>query len=47
VVELDLLDAGLSTQWEEMAVPTIEWEGVRRSYWNVDIYRLPICKFIG
>ncbi|KAF4550820.1 Arginine N-methyltransferase-like protein 1 [Elsinoe fawcettii] len=47
VVELDLMDAGLETEWEEIPVPTIEWEGVRRSYWNVDIYRLPVCKFVG
>ncbi|PSK44003.1 Protein arginine N-methyltransferase 2 [Elsinoe australis] len=47
VVELDLMDAGLETEWEEIPVPTIVWEGVRRSYWNVDIYRLPVCKFVG
>ena len=45
VVEIDLKDAGYSTKWEELKVPKIEWSGVRRPYWNVDIYRLPTCKF--
>ena len=45
VVEIDLLEAGLQTEWEEIEVPSIDWEGVRRSYWNVDVYRLPTCQF--
>ena len=47
VVEIDLKDAGYSSEWEELKVPKIEWSGVRRPYWNVDIYRLPTCKFAG
>lgn len=23
------------------------WQGVKRRYWNVDSYRLPVCRFIG
>ena len=45
VVELDLLDAGLQTKWEDMSVPKVEWKGVRRPYWNVNVYRLPVCKY--
>ena len=45
VVEIDLLEAGLKTEWEEIKVPEIDWKGVRRSYWNVDHYRLPTCYF--
>lgn len=64
VVEADLIDAGLSVEWEEIpvdrthwdaqdadgdAVPTQKhvWDGVRRRYFDIDIYRLPICEFIG
>ena len=45
VVEIDLREAGFKTEWEELKVPTVDWEGVRRSYWTVDIYRLPTCTF--
>jgi len=24
-----------------------EWGGVRRRYWTLDKYRLPICTFMG
>jgi protein arginine N-methyltransferase 2 len=48
VVEMDLFEAGFDVQWEEIAVPKLEgeWEGVRRAYWVVDDYRLPLCKFM-
>ena len=35
----------MKTDWEEIAVPEIDWKGVRRSYWNVGSYRLPTCQF--
>ncbi|KAI9767474.1 MAG: Arginine N-methyltransferase 2 [Geoglossum simile] len=50
VVELDLFEAGFDTEWEEISVPDLnesgEWEGVRRRYWVLDRYRLPICRFL-
>lgn len=46
VVEIDLKDAGYNTKWEELSVPSIEWTGVRRPYWNVDVYRLPTCTWL-
>lgn len=48
VAEMDLFEAGFDVQWEEIAVPKLdgEWEGVRRAYWVVDDYRLPLCKFM-
>ncbi|EKV11409.1 Arginine N-methyltransferase 2 [Penicillium digitatum PHI26] len=48
VAEMDLFEAGFDVQWEEIAVPKLdgEWEGVRRAYWVVDHYRLPLCKFM-
>ncbi|GAM83272.1 hypothetical protein ANO11243_012580 [Dothideomycetidae sp. 11243] len=51
VVEMDLFEAGLDTQWRDVAVADLdsegEWEGVRRKYWALDTYRLPTCTFIG
>ncbi|RVX72432.1 hypothetical protein B0A52_03620 [Exophiala mesophila] len=48
VVEYDLFEAGFDVEWESVALPKLdkEWEGVRRKYWNVDEYRLPVCRFM-
>ncbi|QIW98875.1 hypothetical protein AMS68_004393 [Peltaster fructicola] len=52
IVEMDLYEAGLDTEWLDIQVPNLEandeWKGVRHKYWdNVNPYRLPTCKFIG
>ncbi|KAH8814905.1 S-adenosyl-L-methionine-dependent methyltransferase [Xylogone sp. PMI_703] len=53
VVELDLFDAGLDIEWHDVEVQGLgeesegEWKGVRRRYWTLDKYRLPICTFMG
>lgn len=51
VSELDLFEAGLDTEWEVLNVPDLDgegqWKGVRRKYWDVDVYRLPTCSFIA
>lgn len=48
---MDLFEAGLDTDWEDIAIPDLEekgeWEGVRRRYWALDKYRMPTCKFVG
>ncbi|KAK5361355.1 Arginine N-methyltransferase 2 [Exophiala xenobiotica] len=48
VVELDLFEAGFDVEWKDVELPKLdrEWEGVRRKYWNIDHYRLPVCKFM-
>ncbi|KIW45202.1 uncharacterized protein PV06_03604 [Exophiala oligosperma] len=48
VVEMDLFEAGFEVDWEDVELPKFdqEWEGVRRKYWNIDHYRLPVCKFM-
>ncbi|KAL4959078.1 protein-arginine N5-methyltransferase [Aspergillus stella-maris] len=48
VVEMDLFEGGFDVAWEEIDVPKLEgeWEGVRRPYWNIEKYRLPLCKFM-
>ncbi|CCX10925.1 Similar to Arginine N-methyltransferase 2; acc. no. Q4X1R1 [Pyronema omphalodes CBS 100304] len=50
VVEIDLLEAGLETEWMDVDIELKEeeWNGVRRRYWDVgSVYRLPVCTFIG
>ena len=55
VVELDTCDAGMDVQWVDVEVPIMEglqkegegeWKDVRRRYWTLDTYRLPICTFM-
>ncbi|KAJ5888654.1 Protein arginine N-methyltransferase 2 [Penicillium taxi] len=48
VAEMDLFEAGFDVDWEDIPVPKLEgeWEGVRRAYWVVDNYRLPLCRFM-
>ena len=53
VVELDLCDAGMDVDWTVIEVGTLgeegegEWKGVRRRYWTLDRYKMPICTFLG
>jgi protein arginine N-methyltransferase 2 len=56
VVELDLCEAGMDVDFTDVEVEELagsqeegkgEWEGVRRRYFAVDRYRLPICTFMG
>ncbi|KAF2790629.1 arginine N-methyltransferase 2 [Melanomma pulvis-pyrius CBS 109.77] len=51
VAEMDLYEAGFDTEWEDIEVPkglhgSDQWEGTRRPYWTIDVYRLPINTFI-
>ncbi|KIW73462.1 hypothetical protein PV04_01578 [Phialophora macrospora] len=48
VVEFDLFEAGFDVTWTDVPLPDLdqEWEGIRRKYWKVDKYRLPVCKFL-
>ena len=48
VVEMDLFEAGFDVEWEDVHVPELEgqWHGVRRPYWAVENYRLPLCKYM-
>lgn len=50
VSEIDLEEAGFETQWEDVRVPeglhgSEKWEGTRRPYWSIDVYRLPVNTF--
>ena len=50
IVEMDLFEAGFDTEWETIEIPPMgdeEWNGVRRKYWALKQYRLPICTFTG
>ncbi|KAF8451878.1 S-adenosyl-L-methionine-dependent methyltransferase [Terfezia claveryi] len=51
IAEIDLFEAGLEAKWEVVRVgdleKEVEWEGVRRKYWCLDEYWLPVCTFLG
>ena len=51
VVEMDLLEAGYDVEWTSIPIgnpdESEEWQGVRRRYWALDEYRLPVCTFVG
>ncbi|KAF3935414.1 hypothetical protein ABW20_dc0104164 [Dactylellina cionopaga] len=53
VAEFDMLEAGLETEWHEVVVDSKkmegegEWRGVRRKYWDLEKYWLPVSKFMG
>jgi len=51
VVEMDLFEAGFDVEWTELPTEEAEregeWDGVRRRYWALDWYRLPLCKFVA
>ncbi|KAI1128927.1 arginine N-methyltransferase 2 [Nemania abortiva] len=55
VVEMHLTDAGLDLEWNEIDVDMKgleeegkgEWQGVKRRYWTLDKYRLPIITLMG
>ena len=55
VVEIDMEECGMGVEWvnvdvgEEVAGKKEgegEWKGVRRRYWVLDEYRLPICRML-
>ncbi|KAI1335655.1 arginine N-methyltransferase 2 [Xylariaceae sp. FL0016] len=55
VVEMHLSDAGMDVEWQDLDVDLKgldkegegEWDGVKRRYWTLERYRLPICTFMG
>ena len=50
IVEMDLFEAGFDTEWETIQVANLaneEWKDVRRRYWVLKDYKLPICSFAG
>jgi protein arginine N-methyltransferase 2 len=56
VVELDLCEAGMDVEFTDVPVDVKglgldkdgegAWKGVRRRYFAVDGYRLPVCTFM-
>jgi protein arginine N-methyltransferase 2 len=55
VVELDLCECGMDVEWTDIKVEMEgmekegegEWKGVRRRYWTLGDYRLPVATFMG
>lgn len=49
IAEADLEEVGLSTETKEVTMGELGddvWQGIRRAYFTLDVYRLPICRFI-
>jgi type IV protein arginine methyltransferase len=48
VLEMDLFETGFDVDWRQIEVPKLEeeWEGVTRRYWNIEKYRLPVCRYM-
>lgn len=48
LAELHLDDVGLDTVWHDVAIPeslaSEVWKGVRRRYWELPGYKLPVSK---
>ena len=51
VIEMDLFEAGYDVNWVKLRIPNLEeaneWKGVKRRYFVLDEYKLPLCTFIG
>ena len=51
VTEMDLFEAGYDVEWVTMKVPDLEkskaWKGVKRRYFALNEYKLPVCTFMG
>ncbi|KAJ3205294.1 hypothetical protein HDU67_008928 [Dinochytrium kinnereticum] len=48
VAEADLEEMGIKTELIEIQMEGLGdevWEGVRRRYWTLPVYRLPVCRF--
>ncbi|KAG0042008.1 hypothetical protein BGZ83_001005 [Gryganskiella cystojenkinii] len=49
ISELELGEMGFTVEYEEMEIglKEEEWNGVKRAYWTLDKYYLPICRLDG
>ncbi|KAF9109611.1 hypothetical protein BGX27_007412 [Mortierella sp. AM989] len=49
ISELELGEMGFTVEYEEMDIglKEEEWNGVKRAYWTLDKYYLPICRLDG
>ena len=49
IAAMDLEALGLTTEYQQMVIPkeSVEfvWKGVKRAYWSLPIYNLPVCHF--
>jgi len=50
LAELHLEDVGLNVEWHDVTIPESQrsevWKGVRRRYWDLPGYRLPLGKMV-
>ncbi|KAI8802638.1 S-adenosyl-L-methionine-dependent methyltransferase [Cladochytrium replicatum] len=48
IAEGDLLEGGLETRWVDLDLTTPDqevWKGIRRAYWTLPVYHIPLCTF--
>ncbi|KAI8820575.1 S-adenosyl-L-methionine-dependent methyltransferase [Fimicolochytrium jonesii] len=48
LAEADLRDMGLRCEFREVQVDELgdeTWKGIKRAYWSLPVYRLPVCTF--
>ena len=49
IAAMDLEQLGLTTEYQQMPIPResveLVWKGVKRAYWSLPFYNLPICRF--
>lgn len=53
---MDLFEAGFEVEFEDVELPELNenadsaeetWKGVKRSYFSVQGYRLPVCQYVA
>jgi len=47
---MELNNMGISTKYIPINIDPSDsriWDGVKRRYWTLDVYNLPVCRFVG
>ena len=51
IVEIDLLESGYRLDWETVPIESSKesgiWKGIKRPYWKLEEYKLPIVKYLN
>jgi len=50
IAEMELNNMGISTKYIPIKIDPSDsriWDGVKRRYWTLDLYHLPVCRFVG
>jgi protein arginine N-methyltransferase 2 len=50
IAECDLNEIGLQVEYKTLKVDELGdevWQGIKRAYWNLPLYKVPICRLMG